>query len=172
MSSLLAARLVGLGRTLSLFRQKFILGFICTIFSYQSVAADPEWAYHLNKEFEEGYFYSIAVKAGDFLYIGGVTAVDEEGNEIYPNDARKQMEVIYARLETILKAHGATFRNVVDETIYYGTSTTAYLNTLDVRAGHYAKEGLAGPAASGVKVADFTSDNILIELKAVAYLGK
>ena len=135
-------------------------------------AADPDWVFHLNEEFEQGYFYSIAVRAGDMLYIGGVTAVDEAGNEVHAEDPRKQMEVIYKRLEKILTAHGATFRNVVDETIYYRVPTGEYLNTLDVRAQYYDHDGIAGPTASGVRVMEFTSENILIELKAVAYIGK
>ena len=133
-------------------------------------AADPNAAFHLNPDFERQYSFSIAVKAGDFLYIGGVTALDEQGNEVYANDAPKQMQLIYQRMAAILAAHGADFRNVVSETIYYSTATATYLDTLDIRAAAY--QGVAGPSASGVKVAGFASDNILIEIKAVAYLGE
>jgi len=152
--------------------RKYVFCLMGLLFSFPRLAADPDWVFHLNEKFEEGYFYSIAVKAGDMLYIGGVTSVDEAGNEVFAGDPRKQMEVIYQRLQKILSAHGATFRNVVNETFYYRTTTPEYLSTLDIRANYYSGEGIAGPTASGVKVLEFTSENILIELKAVAYLGK
>ncbi|GAC1611396.1 MAG: hypothetical protein NVS3B3_22480 [Aquirhabdus sp.] len=131
---------------------------------------DASAAFHLNPDFERGYNYSIGVKAGDFLYIGGVTAVDEAGNEVYAKDPRKQMQLIYERMKKILAAHGATFNNVVSETIYYKIPNNVYVDVLDVRAKFY--KGMDGPSASGIKVADFASKNILIEIKAVAYLGK
>lgn len=132
--------------------------------------ADPARVFHLNPEFEEGYKFSIGVRSGDFLIIGGITAVDEQGNEVHADNPRKQMQLIYQRLEKILAAHGATAKNVVKETIYYGIDNEKYFSTLDIRSDFY--KDVAGPSTSGVKVAGFTSENILIELTAVAYLGK
>jgi len=132
--------------------------------------ADPAQVFHLNPEFEEGYKFSIGVRSGDFLIIGGITAVDEQGNEVHADNPRKQMQLIYQRLEKILAAHGASAKNVVKETIYYGIDNERYFGTLDIRSDFY--QGVAGPSTSGVRVAGFTSDNILIELTAVAYLGK
>lgn len=143
---------------------------LSTFFSTAAPCADPESVYHLNSEFENAYSYSIAVKSGDFLYIGGVTAVDEQGNEVYADDPKKQMALIYKRIGKILAAHGATAKNVVEETIYYGIDNDKYFETLEVRSDFY--KGVAGPSASGVRVSAFTSNNILIEIKAVAYLGK
>lgn len=126
--------------------------------------------FHLNSEFEQQYSFSIAVKAGDFLHIGGVTAVDKEGNEVYADDARKQMELIYERMEVILSSHDADFGDVVSETIYYNMDNETYLNTLDLRAAAY--KDVDGPSTAGVRVADFSSDKTLLEITAVAYLGE
>lgn len=131
-------------------------------------AADRNSAFHLNEEYESAYNFSIAVRAGDMLYIGGITSVDEEGNEVFAENPRKQMELIYERFDKILKAHGASFKSVVSETIYYNIDSETYVSLLDIRAKRY--KGMAGPSASGVRVADFASNNILIEIKAVAYL--
>lgn len=143
--------------------------FIALFIPSMAFSADPQHAFHLNPEYEESYKYSIGVKAGNFLVIGGVTSVDEEGNEIHAGDPRKQMQVIYERLTKILAAHGATAKNVIKETIYYGIDNERYFSTLDIRADFY--KGVAGPSTAGVRVDGFTSENILIEVTAVAYLG-
>lgn len=151
------------------FKYLKLLPILGVLYSLPSYAADPDSAFHLNEAFEKSYDFSIAVRAGDVLYIGGVTAVDDKGNEVHADDPRKQMALIYQRMGKILAAHGATFKNIVSETIYYNIDTDKYLSTLDIRSRHY--QGVAGPSASGVRVAEFASENILIEIKAVAYLG-
>ncbi|MCQ4310080.1 RidA family protein [Stutzerimonas nitrititolerans] len=162
-------------RQLSFFQKfgtgsKVCLIALMSLASTQLLAAEPKQAFHLNPEFEQQYGFSIAVKAGGFLHIGGVTAVDEEGNEVYANDANKQMQLIYERLGAILAAHDADFSSVVSETIYYKTDNETYIKALDVRTAAY--KGVVAPSAAGVKVADFVSDKTLIEITAVAYLGE
>lgn len=152
------------------FSRALVVLFMSLVFSSASFSADSEWAFHLNEEFEKGYDFSVGVRAGNILYIGGVTAVDESGNEVFGDNPKKQMELIYQRLNKILKAYGATSRNVVSETFYYSIDTNTYIDALDVRSKFY--KGVEGPSTSGVKVVEFTSDNILIELKAIAYLGE
>ena len=41
---------------------------------------------------------SAAVRAGDFLYIGGIVALDGEGGVMGPYDGKRQFEVVYARM--------------------------------------------------------------------------
>ncbi|WP_082916916.1 RidA family protein [Pseudomonas sp. JY-Q] len=150
--------------------RKILLLALFPFLSTQLFAMEPKAAFHLNAEFEKQYSFSIAVKAGDFLRIGGVTSVDKDGKEVYAGDATKQMQLIYERMAAILKAHGADFSNVVSETIYYKTDNDIYFKALETRAAVY--KGLVAPSASGVRVVDFASDSALIEITAVAYLGK
>lgn len=150
--------------------RSFLSALLIALLPTTAFSADPKQAFHLNPEFEESYKFSIGVKSGDFLIIGGVTSVDEQGNEVHADDPRKQMQVIYERMEKILAAHGASAKNVVKETIYYVIDNDKYFGTLDVRSDFY--KDVAGPSTSGVRVAGFTSDKILIELTAVAYLGE
>ncbi|ERI50779.1 hypothetical protein N878_07900 [Pseudomonas sp. EGD-AK9] len=151
-------------------RRKLCLLALISFSSSPLFAAEPKVAFHLNPEFEQQYVFSIGVKAGGFLHIGGVTSVDKDGNEAHAGDANKQMQLIYERMAAILTAHGADFSNVVSETIYYNTDNETYLKALDVRAAAY--RGVVAPSASGVRVADFPSDKTLIEITAVAYLGE
>lgn len=86
------------------------------------MAAQPGSESHINEAIKAyaSYGVSEAVRAGDFLYIGGIVAFDDEGNVIAPNDGVKQMEVIYGYVKKILAGHGATAKNIVDETHYAG----------------------------------------------------
>ena len=151
-------------------RHSFLLVTFLTLLSPQLFANDAKTAFHLNPDFEKKYNFSIAIKAGSYLYIGGVTAVDKEGREVYAGDASKQMQLIYERMSAILKAHGADFSKVVSETIYYKTDNDTYYKALEARAAAY--NGVVAPSASGVRVADFASDSALVEITAVAYLGE
>lgn len=135
-----------------------------------SFSADPAKTYHLEPEIEKEYHFSMGVRVGDVMHIGGIISVDEKGNELYADDARKQMELIYKRLERVLADNGLTFKNVVAESFYYSVDAQTYVNTLDIRAKYY--EGVEFPVASGVQVAGFTSPNILIELRVIADLSK
>jgi len=125
--------------------------------------------FHLSPAREKAFTYSIGMRAGDFLFVGGITAVDEDGNEVFADDIAKQTEVIYSRLKKILDAHGVTPAHVVREEIYYDTPNGQYFSALPVRAKFY--EGLDGPQTSGVRVSGFTSENIRIEVTAVVYVG-
>ena len=135
-----------------------------------SWSADESWVFNLNPKFEKDYSYSIGVRAGDYLFIGGVTAVDEEGNEVYANDMKKQMELIYQRVGKVLAAHGASFRHVVRETILTTDMERYVSEAQEVRSRYY--QGVAGPTASGAEVSRFTSDNILVEITLIAYVGE
>ena len=48
--------------------------------------------FHLIPEMERDYCMSLAVRAGDLLYMGGLTATDDEGNEIYADDPGMQIK--------------------------------------------------------------------------------
>ena len=50
--------------------------------------------FHLSPAREKAFTYSIGMRAGDFLFVGGITAVDEDGNEVFADDIAKQTEVI------------------------------------------------------------------------------
>ena len=82
MSNSLAQRVIKSGNRVNLYSRNIIFMLLGMVFSLSSFAADPDWVFHLNEEFEEGYFYSIAVKAGDMLYIGGVTAAGSTGRVV------------------------------------------------------------------------------------------
>lgn len=126
-------------------------------------------SFRLIPDMEERYCMSVGVLAGDFLFIGGLFDVDDEGNALHPEDAAMQFRGIYEQMNHVLAAHGGTAADVVSETIYYGCSAEEYSERLvPHRLAFY--QGCNGPSVVGVQVAGFIEPAIQVEVTAVAYL--
>ena len=118
----------------------------------------------------EDFGVSAAVKAGDFLYLGGITALDADSKPIGPYDGKKQAEVVYARILELLKAYGAGPKNVISETIYTtGWDFSAQSGT--IRIDFYDDADAAYPNAAGVEVVSLAVPGLVLEVEVVAYLG-
>lgn len=124
---------------------------------------------HLVPELEKQYCFSIGVRAGDFVFIGGLTASDEEGNEIHADDPAMQMKSIYEQLGRVLKHFGGTRSDIVSEVIYYSVSADEYNNNLFPHRQEFYADCEA-PSVAGMQVVGFTSEAIKVEVTAVAYL--
>ena len=125
--------------------------------------------FHLAPKLEEKYCFSIAVRAGDYVFIGGLTASDDQGNELHPNDAALQMKNIYEQMGHILAQHGGSAADIVSETIYYSVGADEYNEALfPHRQAFYS--GCEAPSVAGMQVVGFTSEAIKVEVTAIAYL--
>jgi len=129
-------------------------------------AVIPEYA-----ETYPAYGVSEAVRAGDFLYIGGIVAIDGDGAVVAPNDGAAQVEIVYARIGKILAAHGADFRHVVSETIFV-TDWPRFRAGAATRKNHFDNAGAAYPSAAAVEVESLAVDGLVLEVQMVAHLGK
>ena len=128
----------------------------------------PEYL-HLVPELETSYCYSIGVRAGDYVFIGGLTATDDEGNELYPDDAAKQMQEIYKIMRRVLEHFGGGAADIVSEVLYYSVSMEEFNKRLfPHRRAFY--DGCEAPSVAGMQVVGFTSVAIKVEVTAVAYL--
>lgn len=125
--------------------------------------------FHLIPDMEKGYCMSLAARAGDLVFIGGLTATDNDGNEIYADDAGMQMKVIYEKMGRILKAHDGCSSDIVSETIFYGVTASEYEELMFPHRQKFY-ETADGPSVAGVQVAGFVSDAIKVEVTAIAYL--
>lgn len=112
------------------------------------------------------YTFSPAVRAGNLLFISGMTATDENGRIVGEGDIKAQTRYIYQKMEAILASVGATCDNVV-QTVEYIVTTEGYRETAEVRR-EFFKNGF--PAATGVIVKGLLSRGALIEIQAVAVL--
>tara|TARA_B100001057_G_scaffold489214_1_gene575025 strand:+ start:1240 stop:1650 length:411 start_codon:yes stop_codon:yes gene_type:complete len=125
--------------------------------------------FHLVPGLEEHYCFSIGVRAGDFVFIGGLTASDDEGNELHADDAALQMKSIYEQMGRVLEHFGGTASDVVSEVIYYSVGADEYNETLFPHRQAFYSGGEA-PSVAGMQVVGFTSPAIKVEVTAVAYL--
>ncbi len=112
--------------------------------------------------------FSAAVRAGQFLYVAGMTAVDENRKLVGEGDMAAQARFIYGKLAAVLERAGASLADVI-ETVDYVTTFDGYDKTADVRRDVFA--GGPYPAATGVMVSGLVRPGALIEIRAIAWLG-
>lgn len=109
--------------------------------------------------------YSAAVRAGNLIFVSGMTAGDEKGRLVGEGDIVRQTEYIYEKMARILETEGCTLLDVIETTEYFLT-LTGYEKTAAVRRKVFGEA--PWPAATGVLVAGLIRTGALIEIKAVA----
>ena len=115
----------------------------------------------------ERYTFSPAVRRGNFIFVSGMTATDDEENIVGQGDIAAQTRQILTKLQKVLAEAGATMDDVMMTTDYI-TTTDGYRATADVRR-EFWKNGF--PAATGVIVKGLLREDALIEIDAVAMIG-
>jgi enamine deaminase RidA (YjgF/YER057c/UK114 family) len=113
--------------------------------------------------------WSNAIRAGDTLYISGQVARPFEGGTgLVGKDEYEQSQQIFSRIERIIKAAGGTMDNLVKMTIFLVNIKN---NTEVWRA---RREFFSGdfPASTLVEVRSLAKPEVLVEIEAVAWLGK
>jgi enamine deaminase RidA (YjgF/YER057c/UK114 family) len=112
--------------------------------------------------------YSPAVRAGNLMFLSGMTASDPDGNIVGAGDIAAQARYIYVeKLLPLLHAAGVGFGEVI-ETVDYVTTFEHYNLTAAVRREVFG--GPPYPAATGVQVAGLIRAGALIEIRATAVL--
>ena len=109
------------------------------------------------------------VKAGDFLFLTGQTATDEDGNLVGPGDIQAQARQIFTNVRRLLGLAGCDLTSIIRLTNYLTTPMTDMEFThkywevrREVFGDHY-------PASTGVQVAALMRPEMLIEVDVVAY---
>lgn len=152
----------------------FLFCLLSMAFLSAAMAAQPGSESHINEAIGKAYAaygVSEAVRAGDFLYIGGIVAFDDEGKVIAPGDGKKQMEVLYGYIKKILADHGATAKNIVSET-HYVNNMDEFFAGAPIRIKFYDDAGAAYPTSVAAKVAALVDPGLVVEIQLVAYLGE
>ena len=125
----------------------------------------------VNRELEERFNLSAAVRSNGTLYLSGLTAIDEEMLVVGRGDMEAQIRQVYLRLERALAACGCSLVNVVSETAY--TTDIEWLGrAAHVRDGFYRRAGAAPPAATAVEVRRLFFPEAMVELTVVAELPR
>lgn len=128
--------------------------------------ARSDQVFHL-RELEQSFGYSQAVKVGGTLYISGSVSWDQDGKVLAAGDMAAQMRNAFDDIRQTLEAHGATFENVVKETIFT-TDMDAAVEASSIRSEFYGDYG--PPAATWVEVSRLVYAELLIEVEIIAEL--
>ena len=122
--------------------------------------------FHLNA-YEKDFGFSQAVMVDKTLYVSGTVAADSTGRLVAPGDMAGQLHAAYVNVQRTLAAHGATFDEIVRETIYT-TDIDALLKASDVRFEYYDKERL--PTTSWVQVQRLVDPGFLVQIEVTVEL--
>ena len=125
----------------------------------------------VNREIEERFNLSAAVRSNGCLYLSGLTSIDDSMQVVGAGDLEAQVRQIYARLERALAACGCSPVNVVSETVYT-TDIEGLGQAAWIRDDFYERAGAAPPAATAVEVRRLYFRDAMIELTVTAELPR
>lgn len=131
--------------------------------THRGDAVDPGWARY-------GTLPQVpAVRAGNTLYLSGLTAVDQDSGEpLHPGDLRAQAEAVYGSLAQLLAAAGASPADLLT-TIEYVTAAGLgdYRVVADVRG---AMLSAPYPASTGIVAGGLGEASLMLGVQATALL--
>jgi 2-iminobutanoate/2-iminopropanoate deaminase len=107
--------------------------------------------------------FSPGVQAGEFLFVSGQVAQDNNGNVVGVSDCEAQTRHVMSRIQTIVEAAGATMQDVVKITTFL-TQLDNYPAFNKVRSETFPN---SPPASSTVIVAGLVRPEFLVEVEAV-----
>jgi 2-iminobutanoate/2-iminopropanoate deaminase len=111
--------------------------------------------------------YSQAIRAGDFIYVSGLLAIDPKTGELVPGGVREQTRAVIENLEAILEASGSSLRDVVKVTVFL--KDIREMGAMNEAFKEYFPRD---PPARSTIEAKLASPEFLIEIEAVAYTGR
>ncbi|HWG92262.1 MAG TPA: Rid family hydrolase [Candidatus Thermoplasmatota archaeon] len=115
---------------------------------------------------EEALGASRAVRAGNLVFVGATSALDENGDVLHPGDAAGQVRAALAQIQEDLSRAGAPFDRVVKTTLYVARREDVEA----VRAAHAEVFGAHRPASAILLVAGFPDPGVLVQVEAVGAL--
>ena len=110
--------------------------------------------------------YTHVVKVGRLVFISGCTARDEKGRTVGGSDVQAQTRQVHENLKRCLAAAGATFADICKVTVFLrNMADREKVNT--VRKEYF---GQSRPASTLVQISRLSSEELLIEIEAIAVL--
>lgn len=104
--------------------------------------------------------------AGDFAYVAGQVARDENGQWVGPGDAGAQATQVYKNIGRILAHIGATPKDVVKIMVFL----TDRADAPAVSAARKAFFGDHRPPHSGIIIGGLGSPEVKVEIEVIAYV--
>jgi enamine deaminase RidA (YjgF/YER057c/UK114 family) len=116
---------------------------------------------------EERVGYSRAVRVGDFVFVSGTTATDDEGRVVGSGDPATQARYILAKIGKALEAAGASLADVVRYRVYVINADDWEIIAPALRETF----GTIRPANTLVEVSRLVGSDYLLEIEADAIVG-
>lgn len=113
--------------------------------------------------------FAHGVRAGEFVYLGGQTAMDSTG-AIVPGGIVEQFVQCFSNVLVTLEAAGGVPSDLVDVTIYLTDVDDYQRNGREIGRLWREMAGTEYPAMAGVGVTRLWQPEALIEIQAVAHL--
>jgi enamine deaminase RidA (YjgF/YER057c/UK114 family) len=114
-----------------------------------------------------GYSHGVAA-SGRVIAVAGQVAMDENGELVGAGDPRAQAEQVFANLERVLAAAGATFADVIRFGVFV-TDIGILPVVREVRDRHV---GANPPASTAVQVGALFQPGYVVEIDALAVIGE
>ena len=111
--------------------------------------------------------YSPALRVGDWLVIAGQAPVDADGRVVGRGDAAQQWRRCLENIRALVEEAGGSMADVVHIGIYV-TDMRHHLAHSEIRREFFEEPY---PTATVVGVTSLASEDWLIEIEALAYLG-
>lgn len=114
--------------------------------------------------------FAHGVRAGEFVYLGGQTAMDATG-AIVPGGIVEQFAQAFSNVLTTLDAAGGRPSDLVDVTIYLTDVEDYQRNGREIGRVWRQLAGTEYPAMAGIGVTRLWQVEALIEIQGVAHIG-
>jgi enamine deaminase RidA (YjgF/YER057c/UK114 family) len=113
--------------------------------------------------------FALLSRSGDYVWLSGQTAHDEEGNLVGVGDFLAQERQVFTNIRNILRGHaGCDLDSIVRLTTYFAFPLNKEVSRQywEVRREFF---GDKPPASTGIQVAGLVTPDVLIEIDAIAY---
>lgn len=113
------------------------------------------------------YPYSPGTRGGDYVYTAGQVAWNNKGEIVGLGDVRAQTRQVLSNIESILREGGASMADVLKCNVYL-----ADIRDFQAMNEEFAKAFPTDPPARTTVQAALAEKEMLVEIEAIAYLGK
>lgn len=114
--------------------------------------------------------FNQAIRRDEMIFVGSLSATDENGVIQHPGDVVAQSHVILKKLEDTLTEFGASKHDIVKINNWYvgGGTADEWEESARIRADFYPEPG---PAATGIPVHRLNPEGVMIQMDCWAMLG-
>jgi enamine deaminase RidA (YjgF/YER057c/UK114 family) len=116
--------------------------------------------------FEDQFGFSRVVRAGDYVYVGGTTSIDEDG-AVQGLSPYEQTVFVLEKIAHELSRAGAALKDVIQTRVY----VTDISRSEEVGRAHGEALGEVRPLMTLVEVSALIDPRMLVEIEAVAVVS-